>query len=154
MKINIEVNNLEELKELCAQLTGGIVVTETTPAPEPEPKKKAAPKKKTTKKASTPGGDSTQDSEQSKPGAAQDSTEDAGKWVPQSEEKEVSATANLHPDVTREQVTELVKDTMKKGHTDVVKSALHRINQKRVTEIPDELLGVFYTDLEALLGGE
>lgn len=145
MKINIEVNNLDELKELCAQLTGGIVVAETTP--DPEPKKKAAPKKKATKKASTPGGDSTQDTEQSKPGEQQDSIEDA-------EEKEVSATANLHPDVTREQVTELVKQAMKNGHTDVVKSALHRINQKRVTEIPDELLGVFYTDLEALLGGD
>lgn len=153
MKINIEVNNLEELKELCAQLTGGIVVAETTPDPEPEPKKKAATKKKAAKKASTPGGDSTPDTEQSKLGEQQDSIETAGKWVPQ-EEKEVSATANLHPDVTREQVTELVKDTMKKGHTDVVKSALHRINQKRVTEIPDELLGVFYTDLEALLGGD
>lgn len=141
MKISIEVNNLDELKELCAQLTGGIVVAETTPDPEQK------------KKASTPGGDSTQDTEQSKPGEQQDSIEKAGKWVPQ-EEKETSATANLHPDVTREQVTELVKDTMKKGHTDVVKSALHRINQKRVTEIPDELLGVFYTDLEALLGGD
>lgn len=128
MKINIEVNNLEELKEICAQLTGGIVVAETTP--DPEPKKKAAPKKKATKKASTPGGDSTP------------------------EEKEVSATANLHPDVTREQVTELVKDTMKKGHTDVVKVALGRINAAKVTEIPDNLLGVFYTDLEALLGGD
>lgn len=147
MKINIEVSSVEELKELCAQLTGGIVVAETTPDPEPEPKKKASPKKKATKKASTPGGDSTQDTEQSKPGEQQDSIENA-------EEKEVSATANLHPDVTREQVTELVKDTMKKGHTDVVKNALHRINQKRVTEIPDELLGVFYTDLKALLGGE
>ena len=145
MKINIEVSSVEELKELCAQLTGGIVVAETTP--EPEPKKKAAPKKKATKKASTPGGDSTQDTEQSTPGQQPDSIEDA-------EEKETSATANLHPDVTREQVTELVKDTMKKGHTDVVKNALHRINQKRVTEIPDELLGVFYTDLEALLGGD
>lgn len=145
MKINIEVNNLEELRELCAQLTGGIVVAETTP--DPEPKKKATPKKKTTKKASTPGGDSTPDTEQSKPGEQQDSIENA-------EDKEVSATANLHPDVTREQVTDLVKQTMKNGHTDVVKSALHRINQKRVTEIPDELLGVFYTDLEALLGGD
>ncbi|MEO5293933.1 hypothetical protein [Enterococcus cecorum] len=145
MKINIEVNNLEELKELCAQLTGGIVVAETTP--DPEPKKKAAPKKKATKKASTPGGDSTPDTEQSKPGEQQDSIEDA-------EKKEVSATANLHPGVTREQVTELVKQTMKNGHTDVVKSALHRINQKRVTEIPDDLLGVFYTDLKALLGGD
>lgn len=153
MKINIEVNNLDELKELCAQLTGGIVVAEPTPAPKPKEEKKKASKAKA-KKDTTPGTDSTQDIEQSKPGAAQDSTEDAGKWVPQSEEKEVSATANLHPDVTREQVTELVKDTMKKGHTDVVKSALHRINQKRVTEIPDELLGVFYTDLEALLGGD
>ena len=145
MKINIEVNNLEELKELYAQLTGGIVVAETTP--DPEPKKKTAQKKKATKKASTPGGDSTPDTEQSKPGEQQDSIEDA-------EEKEVSATANLHPEVTREQVTELVKQAMKNGHTDVVKSALHRINQKRVTEIPDELLGVFYTDLKALLGGD
>ena len=51
MKISIEVNNLEELKELCAQLTGGIVVAETTPDPEPEPNKKAAPKKKAAKKA-------------------------------------------------------------------------------------------------------
>lgn len=147
MKINIEVSSVEELKELCAQLTGGIVVAETTPDPEPEQKKKAAPKKKAAKKASTPGGDSTPDTEPSKPGEQQDSIENA-------EEKETSATANLHPDVTREQVTELVKDTMKKGHTDVVKNALHRINQKRVTEIPDELLGVFYTDLEALLGGD
>lgn len=137
MKINIEVNNLEELKELCAQLTGGIVVAETTPAPEPEQKKKA----------SAPSGDSTQDTEPSTHGQQPDSIEDA-------EKKEVSATANLHPDVTREQVTELVKQTMKNGHTDVVKSALHRINQKRVTEIPDELLGVFYTDLKALLGGD
>lgn len=151
MKINIEVNNLEELKELCAQLTGGIVVAETTP--DPEPKKKAAPKKKATKKASTPGGDSTPDTEQSKPGEQQDSIETAGKWVPQAE-KEVSATANLHPDVTRKQVTELVKETMKKGRTDVVKVALGRINAAKVTEIPDNLLGVFYTDLEALLGGD
>ena len=147
MKINIEVNNLEELKELCAQLTGGIVVTETTPDPEPEPNKKAAPEKKAAKKASTPGGDSTQDTEPSKLGEQPDSIETA-------EEKEVSTTANLHPDVTREQVTELVKGTMKNGHTGVVKSALHRINQKRVTEIPDDLLGVFYTDLKALLGGD
>ena len=145
MKINIEVNNLEELKELCAQLTGGIVVAETTP--DPEPKKKAATKKKAAKKASTPGGDSTPDTEQSKPGEQQDSIETA-------EEKEVSATANLHPDVTRKQVTELVKETMKKGRTDVVKTALGRINAAKVTEIPDNLLGVFYTDLEALLGGE
>ena len=145
MKINIEVNNLEELKELCAQLTGGIVVAETTP--DPEPKKKATSKKKAAKKASTPSGDSTPDTEQSKPGEQQDSIEDA-------EEKEVSATANLHPDVTRKQVTELVKETMKKGRTDVVKTALGRINAAKVTEIPDELLGVFCTDLEALLGGE
>ncbi|MDZ5560936.1 hypothetical protein [Enterococcus cecorum] len=147
MKINIEVNNLEELKELCAQLTGGIVVTETTPASEPEPNKKAAPEKKAAKKASTPGGDSTQDTEQSKPGEQPDSIENA-------EKKEVSATANLHPDVTRKQVTELVKETMKKRRTDVVKVALGRINAAKVTEIPDNLLGVFYTDLEALLGGE
>lgn len=144
MKINIEVNNLEELKELCAQLTGGIVVAETTP--DPKPKKKTT-QKKATKKASTPGGDSTPDTEQSKPGEQQDSIEDA-------EEKEVSATANLHPDVTRKQVTELVKETMKKGRTDVVKTALGRINAAKVTEIPDNLLGVFYTDLEALLGGD
>ncbi|MCJ0586566.1 hypothetical protein MMI99_00945 [Enterococcus cecorum] len=145
MKINIEVNNLDELKELCAQLTGGIVVAETTP--DPEPKKKTTSKKKAAKKASTPGGDSTPDTEQSKPGEQQDSIETA-------EEKEVSATANLHPDVTRKQVTELVKETMKKGRTDVVKTALGRINAAKVTEIPDNLLGVFYTDLEALLGGE
>lgn len=146
MKINIEVNNLEELKELCAQLTGGIVVAEPTPTAAPKEEKKK-PAKTEAKKASTPGGDSTPDTEPSKPGVAQDSIEDA-------EKKKVSATANLHPDVTREQVTELVKQTMKNGHTDVVKSALHRINQKRVTEIPDDLLGVFYTDLKALLGGD
>lgn len=145
MKIYIEVNNLEELKELCAQLTGGIVVAGTTP--EAEPKKKTTSKKTTSKKASTPGGDSTPDTEQSKPGEQQDSIKDA-------EEKEVSATANLHPDVTRKQVTDLVKETMKKGRTDVVKTALGRINAAKVTEIPDNLLGVFYTDLEALLGGE
>ena len=144
MKINIEVASIAELKELCAQLTGGIVVAE--PTPEPKEEKKKATKAKA-KKASTPGGDSTQDTEPSTRGQQPDSIEDA-------EKKEVSATANLHPDVTREQVTELVKQTMKNGHTDVVKSALHRINQKRVTEIPDELLGVFYTDLEALLGGD
>lgn len=147
MKINIEVNNLEELKELCAQLTGGIVVAETTPDPEPEPKKKAAQKKKAAKKASTPGGDSTQDTEQSKPGEQQDSIEDA-------EEKEVSATANLHPEVTLDQVKEFVKQVLKKKGSGVVKTALNRVNAERVTEIPENLLGVFYTDLEALLGGE
>ena len=146
MKINIEVNNLDELKELCAQLTGGIMVAEPTPTPVPKEEKKKSTKAKA-KKASTPGGDSTQDTEPSTHGQQPDSIEDA-------EKKEVSATANLHPDVTRKQVTELVKQTMKNGHTDVVKSALHRINQKRVTEIPDDLLGVFYTDLKALLGGD
>lgn len=143
MKINIEVNNLEELKELCAQLTGGIVVAETTP--DPEQKKKAAPKKKTTKKASTPGGDSTPDTEQSKPGAAQGSTE---------EEVETSATADLHPDVSRDEVRNLVKKAMTSGHTDKVKLALHRLNVERVAEVPEDKLGVFYTDLEALLGGD
>ncbi|CAI3318135.1 hypothetical protein CIRMBP1296_00174 [Enterococcus cecorum] len=146
MKINIEVNNLEELKELCAQLTGGIVVAEPTPTPVPKEEKKKSTKAKA-KKASTPGTDSMQDTEPSRHGEQQDSIEDA-------EEKEVSATANLHPDVTRKQVTDLVKETMKKGRTDVVKTALGRINAAKVTEIPDNLLGVFYTDLEALLGGE
>lgn len=146
MKINVEVASIAELKELCAQLTGGIVIAEPTPEPELKEEKKKAAKTKA-KKATTPGTESTQDTEPSTHGQQPDSIEDA-------EKKEVSATANLHPDVTREQVTELVKQTMKNGHTDVVKSALHRINQKRVTEIPDDLLGVFYTDLKALLGGD
>ena len=152
MKINIEVNNLEELKELCAQLTGGIVVAETTPAPAPKDEKKKATKAKA-KKAITPGGDSTPDTEPSKPGEQQDSIETAGKWVPQ-EEKEVSATANLHPDVTLDQVKDFVKQVLKKKGSGVVKAALNRVNAERVTEIPDNLLGVFYTDLEALLGGD
>lgn len=147
MKINIEVSNLDELKELCAQLTGGIVVAETTPAPKEEKKKatKAKAKKAKAKKATTPGTDSTQDTEQSKPGAAQDSTE---------EEVETSATADLHPDVSRDEVRNLVKKAMTGGHTDKVKLALHRLNVARVAEVPEDKLGVFYTDLEALLGGD
>lgn len=142
MKINIEVSSIQELKELCAQLSGGIVVAEPTPAPK-EGKKKSTKAKD--KKASTPGTDSTQDTEQSKPGAAQGSTEG---------EVETSTTANLHPDVSRDEVRNLVKKAMSSGHTDKVKLALHRLNVARVAEVPEDKLGVFYTDLEALLGGD
>ena len=144
MKINIEVASIAELKELCAQLTGGIVVAEPTPEPEPKEEKKKAAKTKA-KKATTPGTDSTQDTEQSKPGAAQDSIK---------EEVETSATADLHPDVSRDEVRNLVKKAMTSGHTDKVKLALHRLNVVRVAEVPEDKLGVFYTDLEALLGGD
>lgn len=137
MKINIEVNNLEELKEFCAQLTGGIVVAEPTPEPKEEKKK---PAKTKSKKAATPGTDSTPDTEPSKRGAAQDSTE--------SEEVETSATANLHPEVTKDEVVALVKKLMQSGQTDKVKLALGRIGANRVTDVPEDKLGVFYTDLE------
>lgn len=142
MKINIEVNSLDELKELCAQLTGGIVVAEPTPTAAPKEEKKK-PAKAKTKKATTPGTDSTRDTEPSEPGVAQDSIEEE-----EEVEVETSATANLHPEVTKDEVVALVKNLMQSGQTDKVKLALGRIGANRVTDVPEDKLGVFYTDLE------
>ncbi|HHX0240984.1 TPA: hypothetical protein ACU3VP_002470 [Enterococcus faecalis] len=153
--LNIEADSATEMKEILSQLATGSVAEVTqsldtadkkaTEEVEKAAKKEPAKKKKATaKKKEEVSTASTSDTEPSKTGEKVAPTD--------SETEEVSATADLHPGATKEDVKAAMQKAISVGKRSAIYTCFSRYNVKKISDLKEEHYGKFITDLETLVG--